>query len=151
MHFSLPLLALFSTALSEGINCNGGAACGLFGTPSLRDLTLDALDFLEEFPDTVFDKFQNGERFNCLESTDILFGKELYRCIWELGTDANPIVGSNLCAFPQGTKEGISTEKIFQLLGFLKEHGCTKCGSVPVSREVWMHETAASWTRRCGS
>jgi hypothetical protein len=81
MHFSLPLLALFSTALSEGINCNGGAACGLFGTPSLRDLTLDALDFLEEFPDTVFDKFQNGERFNCLESTDILFGKELYRCI----------------------------------------------------------------------
>ncbi|KAF2821193.1 killer toxin [Ophiobolus disseminans] len=111
MHFTTPLLTLLSlssTALSLGINCRGNGNCGL---PDSR-ASLDRLrDVARGAGDHHF--FQNGDHIACLQ-----FGGA---------------AGGSLCAFPQGTRGGIEGWKAKQLLGFIRDHGCTRCGSVPVN------------------
>ena len=109
MHFTNPLLAAilaFSTqAAAIGINCQGSSNCGLSGSANLQGI-INAANNAGDFH-----VFQNGEHVACVQGTGS--------------------VGGSLCAFPQGTSGGIEGWKAKQLLGFLKDHGCGRCGSVP--------------------
>jgi hypothetical protein len=109
MQFTIPILGAilaFSThAAATGINCQGSSKCGQLGSSSLQGV-IDAAKNAGDFY-----KFQNGEHVACVQGRGS--------------------AGGSLCAFPQGTNGGIEGWKAKQLLGFLKDHGCGKCGSVP--------------------
>jgi hypothetical protein len=113
MHFTATIITLLPillapTTLALGINCRGSANCA-------RPDSGASLDGLRNVANNAGDHhfFQNGEHVACLQ-----FGGA---------------AGGSLCAFPQGTNGGIEGWKAKQLLGFIRDHGCTRCGSVPVS------------------
>ena len=112
MKTPLPLLSLLSLTLSSttlalGINCRGAFGCGA----DLEDFSLgDLISAASSIDDNRV--WQNGQHAACATGS----------------VDLNAI-----CAFPQGTANGIAGWKIKQLLGFLQTHGCTRCGSVPLN------------------
>ncbi|KAF2689773.1 killer toxin [Lentithecium fluviatile CBS 122367] len=101
------ILAFGTHATALGINCRGSSNCGLVGTASLDGVINAARNAGDNHV------FQNGEHVACVQ-----FGN-------------GGVPGGSLCAFPQGTSGGIEGWKAKQLLGFLKDHGCSRCGSVP--------------------
>jgi hypothetical protein len=108
MHISTPLLALLPLTSALGINCKGNGNCGLpDGVPHVSDIIAAAANAGDNHV------FQNGEHVACRA-----FGGA---------------AGGSLCAFPQGTNGGIEGWKAKQLLGFIRDHGCSRCGSVPVN------------------
>ena len=108
MHFSTPIigtiLALGTQVSAKGINCEGSSNCGLISAKlsQIIDKANNAGNYYV---------FQNGEHVACVQGGGTAQG--------------------SLCAFPQGTNGGIEGWKVKQLLGFIKDHGCGKCGSVP--------------------
>ncbi|KAF2635975.1 killer toxin [Massarina eburnea CBS 473.64] len=113
MHFSTPIisaiLALSTQATALGINCRGSSNCisTQLGKVSLQEIINTANQVGDHHI------FQNGEHVACVQGRGL--------------------AGGSLCAFPQGTNGGIEGWKAKQLLGFLKDHNCGNCGSVPVN------------------
>ncbi|KAG5759440.1 hypothetical protein H9Q69_006708 [Fusarium xylarioides] len=91
-----------------GINCRGSSSCGVGGighTPNgdLKDVR-DAVASGEE------GNFGNGDHIACI-----------------------PFAFGNLCAFYQGIGSRTFTkEQSVTFLDQLRQHGCSKCGSIPV-------------------
>ncbi|KAK6834790.1 hypothetical protein PG987_009484 [Apiospora arundinis] len=100
------LASLATGALSLGINCRGNSNCG--GT--LCKLT-DILSQVRNLP--------QGNLYNP--------GDHIACC-------GDKAVASGLCAFVQGNFNGqMSASRAGDLLQQLVNHGCGKCGSVPVN------------------
>jgi hypothetical protein len=114
MHFSTPILSAilaFATSTTAlGINCRGSSNCGGSGDVGLSDIINKANGAGDHHV------FGNGEHVACLQ----------------FDNDGR-LPGGSLCAFPQGTANGIEGWKAKQLLGFIRDHGCSRCGSVPVN------------------
>jgi len=106
MHFTSTLLALISTLglTSAGINCEGNANC-----PGVNANLGNLIGFAAGIDDNRF--YQNGQHIVCEKSQS---------------TGA-----PGLCAFLQNTG-GVPGSSIKTLLQDLQDHGCKKCGSVPV-------------------
>jgi len=85
-----------------GINCEGNANC-----PGVVGSLSEIKSFANGADDNRF--YQNGEHIACVES----------------------LAGTGLCAFLQNTG-GVPGSSIKTLLQDLLDHGCKKCGSVPV-------------------
>ncbi|KAM4056042.1 kp4 domain-containing protein [Hirsutella rhossiliensis] len=94
--------ALVAGASAEGINCHGSSNCGNVGF-KLSGLRNTA----QGLDDNRW--YQNGQKIACWQARD----------------------GSGFCAFLQNTG-GIPGREIKRLLQELVNHGCAKCGSVPV-------------------
>ncbi|KAK3201159.1 hypothetical protein GRF29_213g1312718 [Pseudopithomyces chartarum] len=107
MHFSTPIigaiLAFGAQVSAKGINCEGSSNCGLI-TANLQQIVDKAQNVGDYYV------FKNGEHIACIQGGGTAQG--------------------SLCAFLQGTA-GVEGWKVKQLLGFIKDHGCKKCGSVP--------------------
>lgn len=106
MHFTLKTLAaaMAATQVSAlGINCRGSGTCGIAGGKST-----DLNDAIQGGID-VHRTFYNGEHIACLEN----------------------LAKGGICAFLQGT-DGIDGGRIKWLSQDIVNHGCSKCGSVPV-------------------
>lgn len=89
-----------------GINCQGSALCGIssWNVPGLLGIMRGMVNGIDQNH-----WYQNGEHIVCSQD----------------------IGGQGLCAFLQGTG-GMPGSSIPGLLDALLQHGCTKCGSVPV-------------------
>lgn len=99
---TLALASTISLGSALGINCRGSGNC-----PGIAG----SLDELISRADAVDDNrsYQNGQNIVCIESK----------------------LNNGLCAFLQGTG-GMLGKDIKVLLRDLRNHGCGKCGSIPV-------------------
>ena len=93
-------------AAAEGINCRGGAGCGIvdIGLGGLLGQLRGQVNSIDGGH-----WYQNGEYIACAEDNG----------------------GGGICAFLQGTG-GMPGSSIAGLLDALIQHGCERCGSVPV-------------------
>ncbi|KAJ5394693.1 hypothetical protein N7509_000246 [Penicillium cosmopolitanum] len=103
MRYSLGLIPALALSVSAlGINCQGSSQCG-----NVDGRSTDILASVQKIdPNRTY---FNGQRIAC----------------WKAGA------GDGLCAFLQGTG-GIQGSLIPELVQDLVNHGCTRCGSVPV-------------------
>lgn len=127
--YALELDSSLSTSLNRslGINCRGSSLCPTF-------LEANGPDYIGTFL-----KLADGNApycpadFSCgpLNDTDIYLPNDHIVCL-PLGAS---FLGG-ICAFTQGkmvTSTGVSGATIKRKLQELSEHGCTTCGSVPLS------------------
>ncbi|KAJ3490896.1 hypothetical protein NLG97_g5693 [Lecanicillium saksenae] len=94
--------ALAVGASAEGINCHGSSNCGNAGF-KLSDLR-NTMDGIDDNR-----VYQNGQHIACWEN----------------------LARTGFCAFLQNTG-GIRGSDVKRLMQELVNHGCSKCGSVPV-------------------
>ncbi|KAK0640760.1 killer toxin [Cercophora newfieldiana] len=104
-------LAAAPEALALGINCRGSANC---------DHQLGGANYLETLKNYVNQAqdgrvYRNGEHIACISR----------------GSLANGFKGG-YCVFPQGTASGVTGARAKKLMQDLRDHGCTRCGSVPI-------------------
>ena len=86
----------------------GSSNCGLLGH-AILDNVINATQSIGDYQ-----TLKNGKRVACAA-----FGEGI------------PISGGSLHAFPQGTSWGIIGWRAKQLLGFLRDHKCSRCGRMP--------------------
>ncbi|EGU86399.1 hypothetical protein FOXB_03083 [Fusarium oxysporum f. sp. conglutinans Fo5176] len=105
MHLGASLIALASAAglVSAGINCNGAAGC-----PSVAGNLDQLINLANGIDDNRW--YNSGQKIVCIQTN--------------LGN-------TGLCAFQQNTG-GAPGHSIKSLLRSLRDHGCKKCGSVPL-------------------
>ncbi|MCJ1463045.1 hypothetical protein MMC07_001649 [Pseudocyphellaria aurata] len=101
------ILSFASSILARGINCKGGAGCVLLTRNTGQDLTdhISAID-----PNR---HYANGEHIACTHT-------------W------TGFILTTMCAFLQWKPEGASGAEILNVAHWILDHGCVKCGSVPL-------------------
>lgn len=100
----IALTLLFCTASALGINCRGSELCPYVHTrpPPVTQVIQKAVEASELDPSTVYN---SGDHISC-------------------------VIRDHVCLFPQNAN--LTLEKIRPLVSAVIEHGCKKCGSVPV-------------------
>jgi hypothetical protein len=113
MHISATILGAILASSAHvtalGINCKGSSNCGLVGHANL-DGVIGRANSNGVSDDHMWG---NGDHIACVDSSGSSKGQ--------------------ICAFFQGISGGVPHWKAKQLLGFLKDHKCGVCGSVPLN------------------
>ena len=108
-------LSLYAAAKPRGVNCAGSSICGgLWIQPDSRGST----NLIEQFQIQVLSNLS-----------------AIYTYGVHIACAKTPPLGG-VCLFLQGVglpDQGVNGSVVYGALGFLKAHGCTKCGSVPLS------------------
>ncbi len=97
-------LAMPTALYALGINCRGSAQCGM---------PYDAINkFISIAPGLDHNRqYHSGENIMC---------------------ETRSGGAAGVCLFLDDVSGGVSTDEIRRLLDALRNHGCTKCGSVPI-------------------
>ncbi|MCJ1468107.1 hypothetical protein MMC07_006735 [Pseudocyphellaria aurata] len=101
------ILSFASSTLATGINCRGSGGCYLL-TKDTGDKLLDHISTIDPYR-----HYYNGEHIACTHS-------------WLA------FIKTQMCAFLQKMPNGVSGAEILNVAHWILDHGCLKCGSVPL-------------------
>jgi hypothetical protein len=105
------ILASSAHVTALGINCRGSSNCGTGDRGANLDAVVSAANSKPVGDDHLW---FNGDHIACVSN--------------------GGNIGGQICAFFQGTNNnGVAHWKAKQLLGFIKDHSCGVCGSVPLN------------------